>query len=99
MTDKVTKLLIILACAGVLSLFTAAATPLPTCANDWSIATYISVYNPGGGCVIGDKIFSNFSYIASGNNAISRPSLTFTTYDFIRSPSALRHFPPFLSYW
>ena len=70
MTQKVTRLLIILACAGVLSLFTAAATPLPTCSNDWTIAQYISTYNPGGGCVIGDKIFSNFSYIGSGNNPV-----------------------------
>lgn len=79
MTHKVTRLLIILACAGVLSLFTAAATPLPTCANDWTIAQYISTYNPGGGCVIGDKIFSQFSYIPSGNNAIPSTDVTVGT--------------------
>jgi hypothetical protein len=79
MTNKVTRLLIILACAGVLSLFTAAATPLPTCANDWSLASYISTYNPGGGCVIGDKIFSNFSYIGSGNNPVPSTDVTVGT--------------------
>jgi hypothetical protein len=79
MTNKVTRLLIILACAGVLSLFTAAATPLPTCASDWSIAQYISTYNGNGGCVVGDKIFSNFSYIASGDNAIPGTDVTVQT--------------------
>jgi hypothetical protein len=77
MRNVVTKLAILVACAMALSLFTASATPLPTCPNASSLATYIATYGGSSGCQIGDKIFSNFSYngpSASGGGTAPSPS-------------------------
>jgi hypothetical protein len=69
--NKATRLLLILACAGVLSLFTASATPnyCPTTAT--SLTYFIGLGSAG--CQIGDKIFSNFEYTPSGTAIDQEP--------------------------
>jgi hypothetical protein len=65
---------------GALSLFTAAAGPVPTCAGDATLAFYISTYNGSGGCSVGDKIFSNFSYSGSATvNPVTSSEVTVQT--------------------
>ena len=77
MKQRFTRLLTILACAGVLSLFTAAATPAGCSDN---VTNNGSLYFGGGyTCTIGDKIFSNFVYTDSaqgGALAIAPGSVT-----------------------
>jgi len=73
MNHKVSRLLTILACVGVLSLFTAAATPSYCPVGATSLSVYLA---PGFSCQIGDKIFSSFSYSPSGTNPVPYTSVT-----------------------
>lgn len=63
------RILIALACAITLSLFTAAATPVPACQDGATLATYFSYGSLG--CQIGDKIFSNFSYTGPSGTGVA----------------------------
>jgi hypothetical protein len=78
MTHKVSRLLIILACAGALSLFSAAAGEVNTCSDN--VTDNGALYFDGSySCQIGDKIFSNFTYTDSatgGANAIGASGVT-----------------------
>jgi hypothetical protein len=74
MRNYVNRLLILTACAIVVAMIPAAATTIPTCA-DGSLQFYINTYNNHGGCQIGDKIFTNFSYSgAAAENGGNAPT-------------------------
>jgi len=60
---------IIAACAAVSSMFTALAQQ-PTCADGKSLEYYITNYSSG--CVVGDKVFSDFTYVASAGGGASK---------------------------
>jgi len=83
MRNVVTKFAIFVACAMALSLFTACATPVPTCPDGSSLAFYIATYGGNSGCQIGDKIFSNFGYTGpSGTGTAPTPAgITVDTID------------------
>jgi hypothetical protein len=78
MTRKINQIFTLVACAGVLSLFTAAAIPVPPCSDN--VTDNGSLYFGGGyTCQIGDKIFSNFTYTSSaggGAVAIDKSAVT-----------------------
>ena len=77
------RLLIALACAITLSLFTAAASPLTPCPDGATLATYIATYGGNTGCQIGDKIFSNFVYTGPSGTGTAPTSggITVNTVD------------------
>jgi len=53
------------------------ATTLPSCPTDTSMATYVATYS--GGCIIGDKEFSGFTYTANGTNPVASSSVYVNT--------------------
>lgn len=76
------RILIALACAITLSLFTAAATPVNPCPDGSSLATYIADYGGSTGCQIGDKIFSNFVYTGPSGSGLA-PAPQYVTVNTI----------------
>jgi hypothetical protein len=90
MNQKITRLLTFLACAAVLSLFTAAASPTPTCLDGQTLAYYITTYGSAG-CQIGDKIFSDFGYTGgngvNGGNTVTSSAIMVNTLGAVNDPT------------
>jgi len=69
--------------APVLLAGQARATPTPACVNDVSLSTYVALGS--GGCQIGDKIFSNFSYTSSAQGGATLITEGGVTVDTVTS--------------
>jgi hypothetical protein len=85
-TRSLNRILIVAACAVVLSFFSAGATTLLNCASNVSYGYYQSHYGngttvgtDGDGCIIGDKIFNDFTYTTSGTNPVLKADVKVQT--------------------
>jgi hypothetical protein len=71
--------------AGLIGLTAPVAWATPSCVNGNTLDTYVALGS--GGCQIGDKIFSNFSYVATNGDGGTTPLAAAITVDDINSPN------------
>ena len=81
MTHNLKRTLILTACSALFSMLPLAATPTPpACQDNATLATYQAL---NGGCIIGDKLFSNFTYQDSATSGLAGINAADITVDTV----------------